>query len=35
MTPGQGTAASTAADRAPVPETAWVYLLRCPDGSLY
>ena len=35
MTPGQGTAASTAADRAPVPEAAWVYLLRCPDGSLY
>ena len=35
MTPGQGTAASTAADRAPVPETAWVYLLRCQDGSLY
>ena len=35
MTPGQGPAASTAADRAPVPEAAWVYLLRCPDGSLY
>lgn len=35
MMPGQGPAASTAADRAPVPEAAWVYLLRCPDGSLY
>ena len=35
MTPEFGPAASTAADRAPMPESAWVYLLRCPDGSLY
>ena len=35
MTPEFGPAASTAADRAPMPEPAWVYLLRCPDGSLY
>lgn len=26
---------SAAADRRPAPEAAWVYLLRCPDGSLY
>ena len=30
-----GPAPSTAADREPIPESAWVYLLRCPDGSLY
>ena len=30
-----GAAPSTAADRAPTPADAWVYLLRCPDGSLY
>ena len=28
-------APSTAADRAPTPAPAWVYLLRCADGSLY
>ena len=30
-----GPAPSTAADREPTPAPAWVYLLRCPDGSLY
>lgn len=30
-----GPAPSAAADREPTPEPAWVYLLRCPDGSLY
>lgn len=30
-----GPAPSTAADRAPTPAPAWVYLLRCADGSLY
>ena len=30
-----GPAPSTAADREPTPPPAWVYLLRCPDGSLY
>lgn len=33
--PVYGPAPSTAADREPVEESAWVYLLRCPDGSLY
>ena len=30
-----GPAPSTAADCAPTPAPAWVYLLRCADGSLY
>ena len=30
-----GPAPSTAADREPTPAPAWVYLLRCADGSLY
>ena len=34
-TPAYGPTPSTAADCAPVPAAAWVYLLRCPDGSLY
>ena len=33
--PAYGPTPSTAADCAPVPAAAWVYLLRCPDGSLY
>ena len=34
-TPAYAPTPSTAADCAPVPAAAWVYLLRCPDGSLY
>ena len=30
-----GPAASTAADREAQAPAAWVYLLRCADGSLY
>lgn len=30
-----GPTASTAADRQPELETAWVYMVRCADGSLY
>lgn len=33
--PRLGPAPSTAADRAPAPPPAWVYLVRCEDGSLY
>ena len=31
----RGPAPSSAEDQLPTPEPAWVYLLRCPDGSLY
>ena len=31
----RGPAPSLADACQPAPETAWVYLLRCPDGSLY
>lgn len=30
-----GVAPSTAADRLPAPAAAWVYMVRCADGSLY
>ncbi len=30
-----GPAPNTATDRAPADSGAWVYMLRCPDGSLY
>ena len=31
----RGPAPSPADACLPAPESAWVYLLRCPDGSLY
>ena len=35
MSPRTGPAPSTAADCLPVDPPAWVYMLRCADGSLY
>lgn len=35
MSAAYGPAPSMADAQAPTPEAAWVYLLRCPDGSLY